>query len=48
MRHNDRNETYLCRLDQEAEALADIMAGSAKFGAQLADEGNQVRVGLKS
>ena len=48
VRHNERNETYLCRLDQEAEALADIMAGSAKFGAQLAAEGNQVRVGLKS
>ena len=48
VRHNEHNETYLCQLDQEAEALADIVVGSAKFGAQLAAEGNQVRVGLKS
>ena len=46
VRHNDRNETYLCQLDQETQAFADLMAASAAFGTQLAANGNQVRVKL--
>ena len=46
VRHNDRNETLLCELDDEAEALAEITAASASFGTKLAAIGNQVRVVL--
>jgi len=46
VRHNDRNETYLCQLDQETQAFTDLMAASAAFGTQLAADGNQVRVKL--
>jgi poly-gamma-glutamate capsule biosynthesis protein CapA/YwtB (metallophosphatase superfamily) len=48
VRHNDRNETILCQLDQESEALAEIIAGSASFGTKLAAKGDQVHVELKS
>jgi poly-gamma-glutamate capsule biosynthesis protein CapA/YwtB (metallophosphatase superfamily) len=48
VRHNDRNETLLCPLDQESEALADITAGSASFGTKLAGKGDQVEVELTS
>jgi poly-gamma-glutamate synthesis protein (capsule biosynthesis protein) len=48
VRHNDRNETYLCQLDKEADALADIVAASAARGAKLAPDGNRVRVELKT
>jgi poly-gamma-glutamate capsule biosynthesis protein CapA/YwtB (metallophosphatase superfamily) len=48
VRHNDRNETYLCRLADEAEALAEIIEASAPFGTKLMPEGDQVRVELKS
>jgi poly-gamma-glutamate capsule biosynthesis protein CapA/YwtB (metallophosphatase superfamily) len=44
VRHNDRNETLLCPLDQESEALAEISAGSASFGTKLAPEGDQVHL----
>jgi Bacterial capsule synthesis protein PGA_cap len=47
VRHNDRNETYLCQLDKEADALADIVATSASLGTKLAVDGNRVRVELK-
>jgi poly-gamma-glutamate capsule biosynthesis protein CapA/YwtB (metallophosphatase superfamily) len=46
VRHNERNETLLCKLDQEAEALAEITAASASIGARLAADGDQVRVEL--
>ena len=48
VRHNDRNETYLCQLDKEAETLADIVTSSAARGAKLAADGNRVRVDLKA
>src|SRR4051794_8898085 len=48
VRHNDRNETLLCPLDQESETLADITAGSASFWTKLAGKGDQVEVELKS
>jgi hypothetical protein len=46
VRHNDRNETYLCRLAEEADALAEVIEASARFGTKLAPEGDQIRVGL--
>jgi len=46
VRHNDRNETYLCRLADEADALTDVMEASRPFGTKLAPEADQVRVGL--
>ncbi|HKD26189.1 MAG TPA: CapA family protein [Xanthobacteraceae bacterium] len=46
VRHNDRNESYLCRLADEADALAEVTEASARFGTKLAPEGDQVRVGL--
>jgi poly-gamma-glutamate capsule biosynthesis protein CapA/YwtB (metallophosphatase superfamily) len=46
VRHNDRNESFLCRLADEAEALGEIMKASAPFGTTLRPEGDQVRVEL--
>jgi hypothetical protein len=46
VRHNDRNETYLCRLADEADALAEVIEASRPFGAELTPEGDLVRVGL--
>jgi poly-gamma-glutamate synthesis protein (capsule biosynthesis protein) len=47
VRHNDRNETYLCRLADEAEALAEITKASTPLGTRLTPDGEQVRVELK-
>lgn len=46
VRHNDRNETYLCRVADEADALAEIIEASACFGTKLTQEGDQVSVEL--
>ncbi len=46
VRHNDRNETYLCRLVDEADALAEVIEASRPFGTKLTPEGDTVRVGL--
>jgi hypothetical protein len=46
VRHNDRNETYLCRLADEADAHAEIVEASRPFGTKLTPEGDEVRVGL--
>jgi len=46
VRHNERNETYLCRLADEAEALAEIAKSSTPLGTRLTTEGDQVRVKL--
>jgi poly-gamma-glutamate capsule biosynthesis protein CapA/YwtB (metallophosphatase superfamily) len=48
VRHNDRNETFLCKLADEAEALAELTMASAPFGTTLTTEGDRVRVGLKA
>jgi poly-gamma-glutamate capsule biosynthesis protein CapA/YwtB (metallophosphatase superfamily) len=48
VRHNERNETLLCDLAQEAEALADIVTTSASYGTKLTAKGNQVHVELGS
>jgi poly-gamma-glutamate capsule biosynthesis protein CapA/YwtB (metallophosphatase superfamily) len=47
VRHNDGNETYLCRLADEAEELAHLTGYSSQFGARLTPEGDQVRVELE-
>jgi poly-gamma-glutamate capsule biosynthesis protein CapA/YwtB (metallophosphatase superfamily) len=46
VRHNERNESLLCALGQEAEALADLVATSAVYGTKLAAKGDQVHVEL--
>ncbi len=48
VRHNDDNETYLCRLADEAEELAHLTRYSSEFGARLTPEGDQVRIELKA
>ena len=47
VRSNDNNETYLCRIADEAETLADLTARSEKLGAKLVAEGDRVRVTAK-
>jgi poly-gamma-glutamate capsule biosynthesis protein CapA/YwtB (metallophosphatase superfamily) len=44
VRHNDRNESFLCELGKEAETLADLTKKSAGYGTKLVAEGDQVRV----
>jgi poly-gamma-glutamate capsule biosynthesis protein CapA/YwtB (metallophosphatase superfamily) len=46
VRHNDRNETFLCDLDREMDELADMMKRSAAFGTKLRSAGDEVRVDL--
>jgi len=46
MRHNDKNETFVCPLEKEAEALADIVAGSASFATKLNANGDLVEIAL--
>jgi poly-gamma-glutamate capsule biosynthesis protein CapA/YwtB (metallophosphatase superfamily) len=48
VRHNDANETYLCGLDREEGALADLAKRSAALGATLTRAGNEVRIALSS
>ena len=47
VRHNDRNETYLCKLADEAVELAHLTKYSAQFGTTLTPEGDEVRVALE-
>ena len=47
VRHNDGNETYLCRLAEEASELAHLTEYSRRFGARLTPEGDQVRIELE-
>jgi poly-gamma-glutamate capsule biosynthesis protein CapA/YwtB (metallophosphatase superfamily) len=44
VRSNANNETFLCRLADEAETLSDLTARSGKLGASLKPEGDRVRV----
>ena len=44
MRHNDKNETFVTPLGKEAEALAEIVSGSAAFGTQLKPNGEHVEI----
>lgn len=43
-RSNEAGETYLCRLADEAETLADLTQRSAALGASLKPDGDRVRV----
>jgi Bacterial capsule synthesis protein PGA_cap len=44
VRHNDRNETVICRTSDEAAELADICTRSAAYGVRLTEHGNEVAV----
>jgi len=44
VRSNENDETYFCRLADEAETLADLRARSSKLGASFKPEGDRVRV----
>jgi poly-gamma-glutamate synthesis protein (capsule biosynthesis protein) len=46
VRHNERNESFLCALKDEADALAELVEGSARFGTRLVAQGDQVKVEL--
>jgi hypothetical protein len=47
VRHDDGNETYRCRLADEAAELAHLTKYSAQLGTKLAPEGDEVRIALK-
>jgi poly-gamma-glutamate synthesis protein (capsule biosynthesis protein) len=42
IRHNDENETYICRLSDEDAEFADLEKRSRDLGARLARDGNEV------
>jgi poly-gamma-glutamate capsule biosynthesis protein CapA/YwtB (metallophosphatase superfamily) len=44
VRSNENNESFLCRLADEAETLAELDARSGKLGARFQPEGDRVRV----
>jgi poly-gamma-glutamate capsule biosynthesis protein CapA/YwtB (metallophosphatase superfamily) len=44
VRSDENNETYPCRLADEAETLADLSARSGKLGAKLVPAGDRVQV----
>jgi len=44
VRSNEHNESFLCRLADEAETLADLDVRSSKLGARFQPEGDRVRV----
>jgi poly-gamma-glutamate capsule biosynthesis protein CapA/YwtB (metallophosphatase superfamily) len=44
VRSNEKDESYLCRLADEAEALADLGERSRKLGACFKPEGDRVRI----
>jgi poly-gamma-glutamate capsule biosynthesis protein CapA/YwtB (metallophosphatase superfamily) len=46
VRSNENNETYLCRLADEAETFADLSARSGKLGAKFKSEGDRVQIVL--
>jgi len=44
VRRDEKGETYVCRLADESETLADLTARSGKLGAALKSDGDKVRV----
>jgi poly-gamma-glutamate capsule biosynthesis protein CapA/YwtB (metallophosphatase superfamily) len=44
VRSNENNESFFCRLADEAETLTDLTERSSKLGASLKPEGDRVRV----
>ena len=47
VRHNERNETVLCPIDQETETLAELRASSAAYGTRFAVRGDEAQLDLK-
>jgi poly-gamma-glutamate capsule biosynthesis protein CapA/YwtB (metallophosphatase superfamily) len=47
VRHNDRNETVVSRLADEASAMAEISAASAPRGTTLTADGNSMKLDLR-
>ncbi len=47
VRHNETNETYICRLADEAAELADIDTRTRVLGGQLIRDGNEAVVNLE-
>jgi hypothetical protein len=45
VRSDEKGASFLCRLVDEAETLADLTARSKKLGAALEPEGDRVQVG---
>jgi poly-gamma-glutamate synthesis protein (capsule biosynthesis protein) len=48
VRHNDRNETFMCALQDEAEACAALVKASASFGTALVADGDEMCIALKA
>jgi hypothetical protein len=46
VRHNDRNETFICNLADEAAELEDIRTRSRAYGTELRTDGNRVGIDL--
>jgi poly-gamma-glutamate capsule biosynthesis protein CapA/YwtB (metallophosphatase superfamily) len=46
VRHNDANETYICRLSEEVAEFADIEQRSRDLGARLTHDGNEAVINL--
>jgi hypothetical protein len=44
VRNNDAEETFFCRLDDEAETLANLAERSKKLGANFDPKGDRVHV----
>jgi poly-gamma-glutamate capsule biosynthesis protein CapA/YwtB (metallophosphatase superfamily) len=44
VRHDDDNETFFCRLADEADTLADLTVRSQKLGAVLTPHGDRLRI----
>lgn len=47
VRHNERNETVLCAMQDERESLAKITERSARFGTRIGLEGDEAVVRLR-
>jgi poly-gamma-glutamate capsule biosynthesis protein CapA/YwtB (metallophosphatase superfamily) len=46
VRHNDRNETVVCDPAKEADATAEVTAGSVAFGTRIQVNGETLAVDL--
>jgi poly-gamma-glutamate capsule biosynthesis protein CapA/YwtB (metallophosphatase superfamily) len=47
IRHNDRNETVPCRLDDERAEFADIKTRSVTYGTRLIERGDEMMIALE-
>ena len=46
VRHNDQNESVLCKLTDEQETFNEIADGSKPYGVQLSAKGDEVVIAL--